>query len=116
MVSGGNVELMTGVFTPSRRGRPLAKGSHGGVYINLAYLICALSAPLLSLSWSGRQHLTMRFIGSPPASAFEIVSPTYTAINLYDSIAEYNLSIHEEQKTAPELVCRIAENWIIIIR
>lgn len=62
----------------------------------------------------------MRFIGSPPASAFEIVSPTYTAINLYDSIAEYNLSIHhenhEEQKTAPELICRIAENWIIIIR
>lgn len=61
----------------------------------------------------------MRFIGSPPASAFEIVSPTYTAINLYDSIAGYNLSIHEnheELRTVPELICRIAENWIIIIR
>lgn len=49
MFSGGNVELMTGVFTPSRRGRrPLAKGTHGGVYINLAYLMRLVRSPVIS--------------------------------------------------------------------
>lgn len=82
---------MTGVFTPSRRGRrPLAKGTHEGVYINLAYLMRLVRSPVISFMVK-QATPTMRFIGSPPASAFEIVSPTYTAINLYDSIARVPL-------------------------